>query len=137
MFSGRIQFILHEQQRNLYLPQPLNLAALQTLAQALAAQLSTAGVLEVAFTEAQPLVIAPRGGEIADILVDCHIRMKDSEGKTHCVRVPAPDLGLFDKVRQAGYRLKHVAGENVAAAYGAAKGLDMTFQEGWLVGVER
>lgn len=136
-FSGRIEFhsVALQQQKHIFLASPASLDALKTFAIYLVQHISTAGTLQVAYSEIDVLVQPPSDGEMSSLDTVLHARLRETDSrKTQVLRVPAPRIDLFEYTAKQGYRLKADPGKALAEAFGAVKGLTCEFEDGWIVG---
>jgi hypothetical protein len=96
---------------------------------------SRAALTRISVTSKRALTLTVTAGQYDTISVKAKLLMRDqNDGKLWGVIIPAPLSSMFEEVTGQGYRVKKTDGDILTGYYAAMSGLDLQFEEGWMVG---
>jgi hypothetical protein len=132
--SATIQFCKSYRRDIQFLTHGDNLNDLETYVNQLA-PFTTAGISRLAITLARFVDIPEKTGEYGSVSVQAKLLMRDQNtNKLWGIMISAPIASMFEEVRNEGFRVKRAIGEQITGYYAQYSGLDLVFEDGWLVG---
>lgn len=96
---------------------------------------SRAAITRISVTSKRVLTLATTAGQYDTISIKAKLLMRDqNDGKLWGVIIPAPFSSMFEEIIGQGYRVKKTDGDILTSYYAALSGLNLHFEEGWLIG---
>jgi hypothetical protein len=117
-----------------YLTHGDNLAALETYANHLKAY-SHAAISRLTITTKKAVLLPATTGDYESLTVQAKLLVRDLDSNDlFGIMIPAPLAFLFEEITGQGYRVKQALGEEITGYYAQYAGLNLRFEDGWLVG---
>lgn len=132
--SATIEFIKNSIRNITEISYGDRLTALETYAQQLKSY-STAAINYLSVTTAKSVSMLESTGDYAAVSMQAKLLVRDLDtNKLLGILIPAPIAFLFEEVEGQGYRVKQALGEEITGYYATFAGLNLRYEEGWLVG---